>query len=75
MLTRIANKVIVFNHGYMEESQISEFLALLQRYSSFYCDDDGKDRMSWNSSFQRANFRTISASNPLKYYFFISPLL
>lgn len=28
MLTRIANKVIVFNHGYMEESQISEFLAL-----------------------------------------------
>lgn len=43
MLTGIANKVIVFSHGYLKEGQISEFLALLQRYSG---DDDGKDRMS-----------------------------
>lgn len=43
MLTGIANKVIVFNHGYLKEGQISEFLALLQLYSS---DDDSKNRMS-----------------------------
>ena len=43
MLTGIANKVIVFSHGYLKEGQISEFLALLQLYSS---DDDGKNRMS-----------------------------
>lgn len=42
MLTGIANKVIVFSHGYLKEGQ-SEFLALLQRYSG---DDDGKDRTS-----------------------------
>ena len=68
MLTEIANKVIVFNHGYIKEVQISKFLALLQRYS---CDDDGDDHVSKTRRFSgqisqqslhRTHLNTISVT-------------